>query len=101
MKRITAVEAYSWTQTKRLHRALVGWVLAGAWALGTPGCGPPVGNTLLDTNGQPIRLTAITRIIDDADLTDSEKREQLQGLGIQDEALIDLLMQQASEPSPF
>jgi len=77
---------------KRLCRVLIGGVLTGAWVLGTPGCGPPTENALLDANGTPIRLTAISRITDDDELTDSEKREKLRELGIQNEALIELLL---------
>lgn len=92
MERITASNTGFRTRQKRLSRALIVGLLAGAWVLGSPGCGPPIG-TLVDANGNPIRLTAITRITADNALTDSEKRERLRALGIYDEALIELLIQ--------
>lgn len=101
MERITASGTGRWRQGKRLSRGLIGGLLAGAWALGTPGCGPPTENVLADANGNSIRLTAIARITADEELTDSEKRERLRELGIQDEALIELLMAQPGEPAPF
>jgi len=72
--------------------ALLGWLVAGACMLGPLGCGPPIG-TLVDANGNSIRQSAITRIVDDDELTDSEKRDALQALGIRDIALIELLLQ--------
>jgi len=80
------------TRKRWMGRALVGGLLAGAWALVSLGCGPPSENTLADAGGNAIRLTAITRITSDDTLTDSEMREQLRSIGIQDEVLIELLL---------
>ncbi len=56
-----------------------------------PGCHPPAQNVIVGANG-PIRLEAITRILDDPDLTEDEKRQDLRDLGITDEELIDVLI---------
>jgi len=101
MTRITASGIGRWMRGKRLNRGLIGGLLAGAWALGTLGCGRPTENVLADVSGNSIRLSAITRITADEELTDSQKRERLRDLGIQDEALIELLISEPGEPAPF
>ena len=59
-------------------------------------CGPPTENVLSDATGQSIRLEGIDRILSNNNLTEEEKREQLRGLGITDEDLIDALIQASS-----
>jgi len=52
---------------------------------------PPYEDVLTD-NGQQIRLSEITAIVTDANLTEDEKKAELRKLGIEDEDLIDLLI---------
>ncbi|HOB76307.1 MAG TPA: hypothetical protein PKG54_17490 [Phycisphaerae bacterium] len=65
-----------------LALCLAGWV---------PGCQPPAHNVIMGVNG-PIRLEAITRILDNPELTEDQKRQELRNLGITDEDLIDVLI---------
>lgn len=59
-------------------------------ACGTPTTDFP--NRLIGTEGEEIVLDDIEAIVDDTELTDDEKREQLRALGIEDELLIDALL---------
>lgn len=82
----TIFRAYS--RTARLRG-----LMAALCTLGSFGCYyPPIG-TLVDANSNPIRQSAITHITEDEKLTDSEKRDALRALGIQDDALIELILQ--------
>ncbi len=60
------------------------------------GCGAPATteypDALIGPDGQPILLDDVDAIVDDDDLSDVEKREQLRELGIEDEKLIDALL---------
>ena len=49
-------------------------------------------NQLRDADGNTILLDDVEAIVGDDDLTESEKREELRGLGIEDEELIDVLL---------
>ena len=62
-----------------------------AW-LGMAACAAPYDDALVAENGDQIRLVSIERIVSDPDLTEEQKREALEGLGITDEDLIDLLI---------
>ena len=81
---------------RRCHR--VGWGLGLAFSglmfcLAGLGCQPQVPDTLIGVNG-PIHLSDVTAILNDPDLTDDAARRQaLRDLGITDEALIDVLIQ--------
>jgi len=63
---------------------------------GLAGCGSVApttySNQLVGADGRPIVLDDVEAIVNDADLTDDEKREQLRELGIEDEELIDALL---------
>ena len=62
-------------------------ILAGSAVLWIAGCGQTnFGSEVLDTD-----LTATTRIVNDADLTGDEKRQQLAALGIPDTTINALL----------
>jgi hypothetical protein len=49
-------------------------------------------DALTAPDGQPILLDDVDAILDDDNLSDAEKREQLRELGIEDEKLIDALL---------
>jgi len=63
---------------------------------GLPGCGNGAPTTfpsqLLNAVGQPILLGDIETIVNNNDLTEDQKRDQLHDLGIEDEELIDALL---------
>ena len=84
--------------SRRLGRGL-GLGLAGlliAWAGLGLGCQPVVPGTIMGAHG-PIHLADITAILNDPNLPDDAARRQaLRDLGITDEALIDVLIQNAS-----
>jgi hypothetical protein len=68
--------------------------LAAALALGGGGCTPPSSEKVLtDSEGNPIRLDQVFEIINDDELSEAEKRSQLQELGITDTALVDFFLQ--------
>lgn len=73
-----------------LHRGLIG---AAAWAALTGACGGPYPNAITGEDGQAIRAADIRAILDDPDLTDAQRREQLQALGITDEDLLNLFVE--------
>jgi|GEM_PF-3446279 len=69
-------------------------LVAGAiWAGLAGGCGGPYPHAILGGDGQPIRAADIRAILDDPDLTDAQRREQLQALGITDEDLLNLFVE--------
>lgn len=70
---------------------LVVALLAGACGFSTRTDFP---NALRDAEGNAIVFDDIRDIANDLDLSDSEKREALRELGIEDEKLIDVLLQQ-------
>lgn len=61
------------------------------------GCGVPTTtfypNALTDEQGNPILLEDVEEIVNDDELTESEKRDALRDLGIEDEKLIDALLE--------
>ncbi len=75
---------------------LVGVIVWVALLAGLSGCGSgaPTSfpNQLLDAQGQPILLDDIEVIVNNNELTEDEKRDQLRDLGIKDEELIDALL---------
>ena len=71
-------------------------ILRAVLLAGVAGCGSGAQtifpNQLLDADGQPIVLDDVETIVNDSDLTDDEKRQQLRELGIEDEEVIDALL---------
>jgi hypothetical protein len=60
------------------------------------GCQTVVPDTIMGADG-PVTLTQIKAVLNDSDLTDDAARRQaLRDLGITDEAVIDLLIEEAS-----
>jgi len=49
-------------------------------------------NSVIGTDGQPILLDDIRKIVNDSTLSDDEKRQALRDLGLEDEKLIDVLL---------
>ena len=49
-------------------------------------------NALVGDDGEHIHVTTIRTIVDDAELTDAEKRDALEALGIEDEDIQDYLL---------
>jgi len=80
-----------WRQAVRGLGLELAGLCCGLGAL-TAGCVSPDTNVLQGENG-PITLEAINRILNDADLDEAETRQALRDLGITDEQLIDVLMQ--------
>ena len=70
----------------------VGLLLAVLLAISVYGCVLPPYEYVLEANGQSIRLTTITQIVTDPDLSEEQKKERLRNLGIEDEELIELLI---------
>ncbi|MCO6437429.1 MAG: hypothetical protein J5J06_10110 [Phycisphaerae bacterium] len=62
-----------------------------------PGCGTAYvadyPNALTSADGRVIVLGDVQAIVDDGSLSESEKREALRGLGIEDEQIIDALLE--------
>ncbi len=59
------------------------------------GCQPPYTGLIQGANG-PVRLSEVTAITQDTNLTDDQKRQALEDLGITDPDMIDLLIRGAS-----
>ena len=82
--------------TWSMQRSLIGAVVLVV--LGLAACGPPPylqednETVLVDEEGDQIRLESIEKIVNNEDLTDQQKREELETLGITDDVLIDLLI---------
>lgn len=81
--------------TWSMQRCLIGAVVLVV--LGMAACGPPYlqednETVLVDEEGNQIRLEGIEKIVNNEDLTDQQKREELEALGITDDVLIDLLI---------
>jgi hypothetical protein len=72
-------------------RSKIVW-LAGLAAVAMMGCQPPLPDVLVDENGNTIRLSSITPVLANDDLSDDQKRQALRDLGITDEELIDALL---------
>lgn len=83
----------------RNHKWLTG-VLAVLLLLLPAGCPAPNPFAVRGPNGEIIRREYIDPIINDADLTDEEKRQALRDIGITDEGLIEFLIRTASA-APF
>lgn len=83
----------------RRHRSWLAWGLGLSIALAVvwtgSGCQPTVPGSIIGPNG-PIQLSDITAILDDADLDEAARREALRALGITDELLIDVLIEDGS-----
>ena len=81
---------------KALAMKILGRILGVLLLAGLPGCGSGAPTTfpnqLVGADGQPIVLDDVETIVNDTDLSDAEKREQLRELGIEDEELIDSLL---------
>lgn len=79
---------------KEVPRYLAWAMAAGvAWAgLSPAGCSPTIEYAVVDAQGQPIRLDAITRITGDVSLSEDQKRQKLRDLGITDQDIIELLI---------
>jgi hypothetical protein len=79
-----------------LGMKILGTIVRAVLLAGLAGCGSGATTTfpnqLLDADGQPIVLDDVETIVNDTDLTDDEKRQQLRELGIEDEELIDALL---------
>lgn len=79
----------------RLGHALLCLAIVGLPAAALAGCtAAPTSfpSQILGADGEPILLDAVEDIVNDADLTDDEKREQLRALGLEDEELIEALL---------
>jgi len=57
-----------------------------------PGCVVPLEGALKDANGATIYLDDANAIVNDPQLTEDQKRQGLQDLGITDPDIIDLLL---------
>ncbi|HQA00182.1 MAG TPA: hypothetical protein PLT93_18775, partial [Phycisphaerae bacterium] len=67
-------------------------ILGGLWLLSTGACFAPPGDTVYSTvTGEVITLEEINPILNDPELTEAEKREQLQELGVPDDLVETLL----------
>jgi hypothetical protein len=66
-------------------------------AIALCGCGSPpqtdFPNALTGPDGEVILFDDVSSIINDADLSDDEKRDALRALGLEDEKLIDALIE--------
>jgi hypothetical protein len=80
--------------SRRTAIRLAPWAgaVAATLLLAAVGCQPPLDNVIKNSDGQSIRLTAISSIVGDSSLTDAEKRQGLQDLGITDQDLINVLL---------
>jgi len=63
----------------------VAWTLVAGLVLGCQGVDYP--NLLLDDEGNPVRFNQIDAIVENPDLTEFQKHQALEELGIDDEAL--------------
>ncbi len=62
----------------------------------TAACVPPTGDALIGADGSPVRLEAVTEIVNSEELTEQQKNQQLSDLGITDEQLVALLIREAA-----
>lgn len=62
------------------------------------GCQPLPADSLVNADDVTIRQSAINDILENPDLTEAEKRQQLEDLGITDQSLIDALLKDGSIP---
>ena len=75
-------------------------LLLGSVALGAAGCGtstlfegsPVYPNALRDDRGEEVHVATIESIINNDELTDAEKRQALEDLGIEDQDVQDYLL---------
>lgn len=81
-----------------LPSAVRAFLFVGTLAASTAvsaGCGfapREFSNQVRDADGRPILLEDVAAIVDDADLSDDQKRDALRALGVEDETLIDALL---------
>ncbi|UCG32096.1 MAG: hypothetical protein JSU68_10565 [Phycisphaerales bacterium] len=79
---------------------LLSCLLLGSTSLGTAGCGssilfqgaPVYPNALRDDRGEEIHVAALEGIINNDELSEAEKRQALEDLGIEDEDVQDYLL---------
>jgi hypothetical protein len=62
------------------------------------GCQPLPADSLVNADDVTIRQSAINDILQNNSLTEAEKRQQLEDLGITDQSLIDALLMDGSIP---
>ncbi len=74
-----------------LQRVVVPALLMVAPAI-LPGCVVPLEGALTDANGTTIYLDDALAIVNDRQLTEAQKRQALENLGITDSDVIDLLL---------
>jgi hypothetical protein len=78
-----------------LGRAACTAGLTAALGVGLPvtgsGCGTTAANVLTDAEGEPIDLAQVNEILNDSELDNSEKRDDLRELGLSD-SVIDVLL---------
>ncbi len=81
---------------RRTAKTVAQIIIAFAVAACGNGCGAvnPAGfpNQVVGAEGRPLVLDEIEAIVQDNALTDEEKREELRGLGLEDEKLIEALL---------
>lgn len=90
--KVTRMGPMRCSAVRRLLRAAPG-LLAAGWSATTLGCRPPVYPDMASNDGGAIRLEEIQAITADANLSEADQRQALRALGIADEELIDLLIQ--------
>ncbi len=75
----------------------VGLILTAAALLAWSGCGTAImrnySNRVIGADGQVITLNQIQRIVDDPNLDDEGRWQQIRDLGIEDEKLIEALLE--------
>ncbi len=75
--------------------SLIAIAFCGLWMVilgALPGCVVPLEGALTDAGGSTIYLNDASSIVNDPQLTEDQKREGLQDLGIADPDIIDLLL---------
>ncbi len=74
----------------------VGLILSAVALLTSGGCGTAIlrnySNRIIGADGQVITLNQIQRIVDDPNLDDDGRRQQIRDLGVEDEKLIEALL---------
>ncbi len=75
---------------------ILGTIVRAVLLAGLAGCGSAAPTTfpnqLVGAEGQNIVLDDVETIVNDTDLSEDEKRQQLRELGMEDEQLIDALL---------
>lgn len=74
-------------------RLAIGLTLLFVVAVAAPlGCGTEFPNALVNVAGDEVHIERLSEIANDPDLSDSEKRQFLEDLGIQDEDVQDFIL---------